>query len=87
MLLLWELPKQKVEATSNELPANEEVKEEEVPLALTEEQEETPSIVVNEEATSSLNLDEKSSIAPPTVIENKEAEVLNWMRSWLLLQM
>lgn len=66
----------KVEATSNELPANEEVKEEEVPLALTEEQEETPSIVVNEEATSSLNLDEKSSIAPPTVIENKEAEVL-----------
>ena len=58
------------------MPANEEVKEEEVPLALTEEQEETPSIVVNEEATSSLNLDEKSSIAPPTVIENKEAEVL-----------
>ena len=57
------------------MPANEEVKEEEVPLALTEEQEETPSIVVNEEATSSLNLDEKSSIAPPTV-ENKEAEVL-----------
>ena len=43
----------KVEATSDELPVNEEVKEEEVPLALTEEQEETPSIVVNEEATSS----------------------------------
>lgn len=61
---------EKAEPISDELPVSGEAKEE-APLAVSKEDEKTPSIVINEKDTSSLKMDEEPSITP-TAIEKNE---------------